>query len=103
MAAVEGGAPALVEASNLVDRFHTMIRTKAPGELDAWLQSASTMLVASFARGIVKDDAAVRGALISPWSNGQVEGQITKLKMVKRQMSGRGKIDLLQARLVGAP
>ena len=35
-----------------------------------------------------------------PWSNGQTEGQITKLKLVKRQMYGRGKIDLLQARLM---
>ena len=37
-----------------------------------------------------------------PWSNGQTEGQITKLKLVKRQMYGRGKLDLLQARLTGA-
>jgi hypothetical protein len=37
----------------------------------------------------------------SPWSNGQTEGQITKLKLVKRQMYGRGKIDLLQARVIG--
>jgi transposase len=37
------------------------------------------------------------------WSNGQTEGQITKLKLVKRQMYGRGKLDLLQARLIGAP
>jgi transposase len=41
-------------------------------------------------------------AITSPWSNGQTEGQITKLKLVKRQMYGRGKIDLLQARLIGA-
>ncbi len=44
----------------------------------------------------------MRAALTLPWSNGQTEGQITKLKLVKRQMYGRGKIDLLQARLVGA-
>jgi transposase len=43
---------------------------------------------------------AVRGR--PPWSNGQTEGQITKLKLVKRQMYGRGKLDLLQARLIGA-
>jgi transposase len=36
-----------------------------------------------------------------PWSNGQTEGQITKLKLVKRQMYGRANIDLLQARLIG--
>ena len=38
----------------------------------------------------------------SHWSNGQTEGQITKLKLVKRQMYGRAKIDLLEARLIGA-
>jgi transposase len=37
-----------------------------------------------------------------PWSKGQTEGQITKLKLVKRQMYGRAKIDLLEARVVGA-
>jgi len=46
--------------------------------------------------------AAVHAALVQPWSNGQTEGQITKLKLVKRQMYGRAKIDLLQARLIGA-
>jgi transposase len=44
----------------------------------------------------------VRAAIVLPWSNGQTEGQITKLKLVKRQMYGRGKIDLLEAHLVGA-
>ncbi|MGJ0533273.1 MAG: hypothetical protein ACR65W_08465, partial [Methylocystis sp.] len=55
-------------------------------------------LVASLANGVIKDRAAVRAAIISAWSNGQTEGQITKLKLVKRQMYGRGKIDLLEAR-----
>jgi hypothetical protein len=45
---------------------------------------------------------AVRAAIILPWSNGQTEGQITRLKLVRRQMYGRGKLDLLQARLIGA-
>ena len=44
----------------------------------------------------------MENAITSPWSNGQTEGQITKLKLVKRQMYGRGKIDLLQARVIGA-
>jgi hypothetical protein len=57
----------------------------------------------SFAhRDIIRDKAAVRAAITEPWSNGQTEGQITKLKFVKRQMYGRAKIDLLQARLIGA-
>jgi hypothetical protein len=58
--------------------------------------------ISSFVSGIVKDIAAVRAAIALPWSNGQTEGQITKLKLVKRQMYGRAKIDLLQARLIGA-
>jgi transposase len=50
---------------------------------------------------VAKDESAVRAAISSPWSNGQTEGQVTKLKLVKRQMYGRAKIDLLQARLIG--
>ena len=50
---------------------------------------------------ITRDAAAVRAAFTEPWSNGQVEGQITKLKRVKRQMYGRAKIHLIQARLIG--
>ena len=59
-------------------------------------------LFAPFANGILKDKAAVSAAITEPWSNGQVEGQINKLKLVKRQMYGRAKLDLLQARLIGA-
>ena len=70
--------------------------------LDPWIDRARASIVASFANGVVKDKAAVSAAITSPWSNGQTEGQITKLKLVKRQMYGRGKIDLLEARVVGA-
>ena len=54
------------------------------------------------ANGVIKDKAAVSAAIDLPWSNGQTEGQITKLKLVKRQTYGRGKLDLLQARLLAA-
>jgi transposase len=53
--------------------------------------------------GIVRDRAAVKAALTAPWSNGQTEGQNTKLELVKRQMYGRAKLDLRRARLLGAP
>ncbi len=66
------------------------------------LPPQATSLLGSFASGVTKDIAAVHAALVQPWSNGQTEGQITKLKLVKRQMYGRAKIDLLQARLIGA-
>jgi transposase len=79
-----------------------MIRRRAEADLSSWIDRARKSLVASFANGVGKDEAAVRAAISSPWSNGQTEGQITKLKLVKRQMYGRAKIDLLQARLIGA-
>ena len=46
--------------------------------------------------------AAVAAAISNAWSNGQTEGQITRLKLIKRQMYGRAKLDLLEARLIGA-
>lgn len=59
-------------------------------------------LMASFANGVDRDINAVRAAITLGWSNGQTEGRITKLKLVKCQMYGRGKLDLLQARLIAA-
>jgi transposase len=102
IAAIEGGVPLLVEAREVVAAFHAMIRKKAHADLDPWLERARTSLVASFANGVIKDQAAVSAAITSSWSNGQTEGQITKLKLVKRQMYGRANLDLLQARLIGA-
>ena len=60
---------------------------------------SSASLLASFGKGIAADIAAVKAALTEPWSNGQTEGQITKLKLVKRQMYGRARLDLLRARM----
>ena len=54
----------------------------------------------SFGKGIAADQAVVGAAMTQPWSNGQTEEQITKLKLVRRQMYGRGKLDLLRARLL---
>jgi transposase len=102
IAAIEEGTPSLVEAREIVDAFHDMLRTKAAADLPTWIERASKSLIGSFANGVRKDFAAVRSAITSMWSSGQTEGQITKLKLVKRQMYGRAKLDLLQARLVGA-
>jgi transposase len=102
VAAVEAGVPTLVEARKIIAEFHMMIRRKAVAGLTSWIERARASLVASFANGVAKDEAAVHAAITLPWSNGQTEGQITRLKLVRRQMYGRGKIDLLQARLIGA-
>ena len=79
-----------------------MIRSKRASGLYNWLEETKGSLVGLFAGVGEKDFAAVRDAIISPWSNGQTEGQMTRLKLIKRQMNGRAKLDLLQARLIGA-
>jgi transposase len=76
-----------------------MIRSKVGSGLEVWIKDAASSLMASFARGIAADQRAVAAAIVEPWSNGQTEGQITKLKMIKRQMYGRANLDLLRARL----
>jgi transposase len=102
IAAIEVKVPELVIARKAIGDFQSMIRSKSTERLDRWLETAKDSLVGSFARGVEKDIDAVRNAMISPWSNGQTEGQITRLKLIKRQMYGRAKLDLLQARLIGA-
>jgi transposase len=102
VAAIEAGVPTLVEAREIIAQFHLMIRRRLETGLTQWVERARASLIASFAGGVARDEAAVREAITSSWSNGQTEGQITRLKLVRRQMYGRGKIDLLQARLIGA-
>lgn len=100
--AIENRLPSLVQAREIIEGFHQMLRRKTAVDLTPWIDKARSTLVASFANGVAKDEPAVRAAISSAWSNGQAEGQITKLKLVKRQMYGRAKLDLLQARLIGA-
>ena len=93
--------PDLTLARDFLDRFHRLIQQRKDKRLDEWLADAKPGLMASFASGIAQDLAAVKAALIEPWSNGQIEGQNTRLKLVKRQMYGRANLDLLRARLIG--
>ncbi len=102
VATVETEVTGLVEARSLVSAFQAMVRKRRHADLDGWIERAAASLLGSFAAGLVKDKAAVAAALTEPWSNGQTEGQITRLKLVKRQMFGRANLDLLEARLVGA-
>jgi transposase len=101
VAIIEAAVPALVTARNLMDRFHGMNQSRMSAELEPWITDAMPGLLGSFAKGIVQDRAAVHAALTQPWSNGQTEGQNTKLKLVKRQMYDRANLDLLRARLLG--
>ncbi|WPE24205.1 transposase [Shinella zoogloeoides] len=102
VAAIEVNVPELVVARTAIGDFQPMIRSKTARRLDKWLEAARQSLIGSFAGGVEKDLNALRNAIISPWPNGQTEGQITRLKLIKRQMYGRAKLDPLQARLIGA-
>ena len=70
---------------------------------DRWLSQARVCEVIElrrFAAGLEADLSAVRAAFHSHWSSGQVEGQINRLKYLKRQMYGRAKLDLLRIRVL---
>ncbi len=102
VATVERAAPEIVAARDLVDAFHALIRKGDGAGLDAWIETALASPVASFARGVAADRAAIAASIEQPWSNGQTEGKICRLKTLKRQMGGRANIDLLKARMMRA-
>ena len=96
----------VAEAIDLAQDFATLVRQRQPAQLDAWLQRATTSALEAmqrFATGLRDDYAAVRAGVTLPWSNGPVEGHINRLKMVKRHMFGRARLDLLRRRFVLAP
>lgn len=77
--------------------------TRSCRPFEAWLGEARACgmrAVETFAEGLEQDGDAVRAALTFPWSNAQAEGQITKLKLLKRQMYGRANFDLLRRRVL---
>ena len=83
--------------------FVQMVKKRQARRLDLWLAQAhqsSSVELRGFAAGIKRDYAAVKAALSLPWSQGQVEGQITRLKFLKRQMYGRAHFDLLRSRVL---
>ena len=91
------------EARILAIRFRDMMESKQGHLLKDWINEVvqSTMReLKSFAKGLLRDYKAVENALTLPWSNGQVEGQVNKLKTIKRQMYGRASFELLRKRVI---
>ena len=99
--------------AKLARRFTALVRScnagnqsgtdAASAELDAWLVEAGgcgVPTMETFAAGLKKDGNAIRAALTTLWSNGQTEGQINRLKLVKRQMYGHASFDLLRRRVL---
>jgi transposase len=97
--------PALRAAQRLAIEFRRLVRDRDHGAFASWLATAESSDLREFrdfAAGLAADRAAVEAALHLEWSNGQTEGQVTKLKMLKRQGYGRAKVDLLLRRLAPA-
>jgi transposase len=87
----------------LAQQFVRLLKERQPEALPSWLEQAEQCHLrelSSLALGLRRDYAAVQAACSLPWSNGQVEGQITRLKLLKRQMYGRAKFDLLRLRVL---
>jgi Transposase len=99
-------APSFAAMRALAMRFRGMMRSGKMDGLDAWIRDAAGSGIYGmrvFARGLRKDLAAVQNALTTKWSNGQVEGQINRLKTLKRAMYGRISVEVLRARLPPLP
>jgi transposase len=92
-------------AYELVQQFAQMLRTRRAEHLESWLEQVDRSPLTplhAFVAGIAQDKAAVQAGLTSPWSQGQIEGQITRLKLIKRQGYGRARFDLLRKRVLHA-
>jgi transposase len=100
--ALLAGVPELVAVIALAREFRVMVREKQADRLDHWLTAAQETALAGFVGGLKRDLAAVRAGLSLPWSTGPVEGQISRLKTIKRTMCGRASFDLLRHRVLEA-
>jgi transposase len=98
-----GSHPDLAVMYSLVQDFSALIRNRNAAGLGDWIQRAvhaKIPALTSFVAGLGRDHAAVEEAFRSPWSNGQVEGQVHRLKLIKRQMYGRAGFVLLRRRVL---
>jgi transposase len=96
-------APTLAEAVALAQDGASLIRRRQPARLDPWLRRAATSAFPPFrrfAKGLRADMAAVQAAVTLPWSQGPLEGQINHLKMLKRQMDSRARLDRFARRFL---
>jgi transposase len=93
----------IAEAITLTQDFAALVRQHQPGQLETWLERATASGLQAFkslANGLRADYDAVKAGVTLPWSTGPVEGQINRLKMLKRQMYGRAQMALLRQRVL---
>lgn len=89
-------SPEIKTTAELAQTFKKLVTRKLDSSLEEWLKQAKSSELNGFAYGIKRDFDAVNQAILSPISNGQVEGQVNKLKMIKRKMYGRAGFNLLR-------
>lgn len=100
LAEVYRASPEVAELARLGKEFFRIIRSRDMAGWPEWLEAARQSALHRFASGLVRDQHAVQAALTLPWSNGPVEGQVHRLKLIKRQMYGRASFDLLRLRVL---
>jgi transposase len=93
-------SPQIATCASLARDFCRMIRQRDAAMWPRWREEAKNSLLAGFAKHLCRDEAALLAALNQPWSNGPVEGQIHRLKLIKRSMYGRAGFDLLRLRVI---
>lgn len=100
-----GASEPIRAAQTLAVEFGRLVRAHDVAALEPWMAQAGQSALAEFrdfAAGLRRDFAAVRAAVELAWSNGQTEGQVNKLKLLKRQMYGRASVGLLGQRVLHA-
>lgn len=95
--------PEARKARKLMMDFRAMMRHKKGEKLYSWIERARKSGIEKmegFARSLQSDYLAVEAGIYLDYSNGQVEGQVNRLKNIKRQMYGRANFDLLRIRVL---
>jgi transposase len=93
-------SPEVAQLAHLGKEFFRIVRTRDLAAWPEWLEAARHTALSRFVSGLTRDQDAVEAALHLPWSNGPVEGQVHRLKLIKRQMYGRASFDLLKLRVL---
>jgi transposase len=96
-------SPDLETAYQLVKEFLQMVRELAGERLEEWLgkvQASHLQAFQSFVNGVQQDKEAVLAGLTLHWSNGPLEGNVNRLKLIKRSMYGQADLDLLKLRVL---
>ena len=97
--------PEIIQAVQQIREFRKILKNGTEDEYEDWkkkIKAEGAAEMKTFVFRLEKDEESVKGAIISEWSNGQVEGQVNRLKLIKRQMYGRASFEVLKARVLFA-